>query len=253
MCIVADSSNLTNTKIYSYQKSLKRHGFVYSNTAESFVDKNSMILPIPSDVKNVQMFDGTKMKEFLDFANQCCPKEVTRGISKGLSRGIRIEKIGKYTVTYLSHSQLYSYLETADFEISEEMAEFLLTKYKNWSFISCEWEGKESIESQPIWIEFDTFYPSSLYFPTMDGHKDVPEQGKVERDHLIIASALNSNGFFEHPSSFGFDNTFDCVRLDGNLANGDTWVKIQPSLAKSFVSNDSYTSFNKRPESVIYY
>lgn len=243
MCIVADSSNLTNTKIYSYQLTDKRHGFVYSNTAESYVSNNAMLLPIPADVNTVQMLNGTSMIPFLEFADKCCPKPLSRGAL--ISKDIRQEKVGMYNVSYVGASKLKAFLAAAEFETSFEMIQFLLSKYSNWSFLICEWEGKETISTQPMQVEFDTLFPTHLYFPMMDGHGEVPEIGKVERDHLLVASAINSVGEFNHELSKS--GSFDCFRLDGMIENGDSWLFIETDLQKASCGDNSFTDFSKTP------
>jgi hypothetical protein len=236
MCIVADSAKLSKTKIFSYQKSEQTHGFLYSNNVASTVSNNAMILPIPCrEQEAVKLYDGTQYKPFLDLFYTLFYVPPT-SMKRSISSEMRVEQVGAYKVTFINYVALEPFLENANFNIQKDMINFLMNHYKNWVFTICEWQGTEPISTQPIHIEFDTMFRSDLYFPMMDGHKIAPQEGKIERDHILGFSTLNHKGHYSHISSPAPNKTFEGYKVKEWSKNGDSWMNLDAELSTSLLN-----------------
>lgn len=80
---------------------------------------------------------------------------------------------------------------------------------------------------------------------------EVPQRGEVIREYLIMMSTLESKGIFTHDLAFGKNTSFDAFRMDGMIANGDSYIHIEKDMIESIDSDYTFTSFHKKPESIV--
>ena len=249
MCIVADRSHLSNTRIFAGKYDplttpAFMQGFtdllIYSNDAVSFVSENCMLLPIPAEVNDVQVIDGTSFVPLIKELENVFPVELTRGISKK-SISIRQEKVGIYTVSYVSVNDLEKACKQYNFKIQSEMIEFLKTYYKDWTIVLCTWSGTDSISAQPVVITFNSAFSLEVYIPMTDGHGTVPKHGDVDRNHKVGIGVQGWSGNYELDTvkALGF-STFSGNILEGNHPNGDIYIDLNKSKT---ISNQLWNKF----------
>ena len=238
MCIFSGDAKVFGTTIFTRQISTDRHVTIYSNTVESKVSGNKMILPIPANVVTVSVKDGVPFIGLMGMINETCqPEYGTRSIGTVPPRK---EKVGMYNVTYCNLEQLKG-------QVSDELHEFFTEKYNIYSFVICEWEDTKPISSQPIVIQYDTLFKNFLYFPMMDGHGAIPKNQTIKRNH-----ALGFSGF-ANPGRYKFEKdtqliSFSSIKVDTETLNGDTWIYITNDLYQSATTNNySYTGFETNP------
>ena len=238
MCIFSGDAKVFGTTIFTKQLFNNQHVTIYSNTVESKVLGNKMILPIPANVDTVVVKDGVLFIGLMDKINETCqPEYGTRSIGTVPPRK---EKVGMYNVTYCNLEQLKG-------QVSDELHAFFTEKYKVYSFVICEWEDMKPISAQPIVIEYTTLFMDFLYFPMMDGHGAVPKVQTIKRNHALGFSGIADHGrykFIDSHQNIGFSS----FKIDTETLNGDTWIEIQDDLYQSATTNDySYTGFETDP------
>ena len=166
--------------------------------------------------------------------------ELTRGMSKK-SISIRQEKVGIYTVSYVSVNDLEKACKQYNFKIQSEMIEFLKTYYKDWTIVLCTWSGTDSISAQPVVITFNSAFSLEVYIPMTDGHGTVPKHGDVDRNHKVGIGVQGWSGNYELDTvkALGF-STFSGNILEGNHPNGDIYIDLNKSKT---ISNQLWNKF----------
>ena len=264
MCIVSAEARLSKTKIMSMELDSGRHMLSYANKVDNISGKpNSMILAVPGKLKSKWFHDTSEYSDFLkDIENQAgisydeSMGEYYLGMkSKGMrNRGFESFSVGMYDIMITDDiDNIYGFNEgpgqgnSNDLlkienrpEISEELLEFFRTQYKGWSFVVCVFDGRKTMESQPIAFEYEPFDNNWLYFPTMDCHTggapDLNE--KITMEHSLIyeypglTDRIVQNVKFSQkvPQKFMRRN-YVSTKWKERMQNGDMYLHL-PTLYK---------------------
>ncbi len=212
MCITSGPAELSKTKIMSFPLESGRHMFAYQNSVRNGVvgildslpfrlqgnqedaPPNSMILPIPGEVKEEWFYDTSNYNEFLDDIEKW-HKPKSRGLSKSVSNSVQADVFenGMYTIVVSKSADaildaVKTLPENKRPEIKKELLDFFESYYKGFSFVVCCFDVNKEMKSQPIMLEYEPTNPKYLFFPGMDSHDGgAPKVGEyVKTDHVLI-------------------------------------------------------------------
>lgn len=256
MSITSDLAELIGTiiaNLVDFENS--RHNLFYQNKMQNFSDGgNCMILPIPGKIN--KLHDTTEYGTFLeDIVKKLTP--LSRSMSKGVSKGITISQVGQYTVLQcdsIDPKAIWREIGKLDSKIRPSINSRLIEWYREfygpeWQLILACFNNKQELKAQPLWIEYEPFDFSKVFYPGADSHNGEPPLiGKpVHRDHTLLLGTYASNSV----GNVNFDPKFkgpkiiidalwkliENERFMMNMtSNGDWWGELDPVLNKTFKS-----------------
>ncbi len=260
MCITTDLAELIGTIIANLVDfENRRHHIFYQNKMKNLTDGgNCMILPIPGVITGLH--DTTPYGSVLcDIVNKLTP--LGRSMSKGGSQGITVSQIGQYTVLKCDSIDPKAILRaicTLDKSIRPSINARLIEWYREkfygpeWQLVLACFNNKQVLKAQPLWIEYDPFDFTKVFFPGADSHNGEPPLiGKpVHRDHKLLLGTYSSNSKgnlnfgpeFQGPEIIS-DAKWKLIHNEGFMMNmtinGDWWGTVDPKTQKliSFLLN----------------
>jgi hypothetical protein len=253
MCITNQRAVLEATKIISFRKKNGNVFLAYSNSVQNQSEgRNVMLLPIPGEIRNEWFYDTTTYNRFMnEIAQQTLISqylnygERSRGMSRGMLKGINRTTVGQYEVLYSKEiPELHDALLNAGVVVTAELLDFFADHYKGYTIVACLFDSKNKIDAQPIAFEYKPFNDSLIFYPTMDAHDgSAPKRGNVMVDHSIIVEdntrPLETPGnveFTQAVPDFIKEVNFGTFQLDNEYENGDFYVEstLRPDLKRSY-------------------
>ena len=276
MCITTGPAKLSKTKIMSFPLENGRFMFSYVNNVrngkggipfdlggfmegdldlEDFGERkpnenaNSMILPIPGEVREEWFYDTSKYNKFLDDIEEFHkPRTRSLSLSKGMaSNGVSVFENGMYTVVVSKNIEsikdaINTLPEEKRPEIQDELLNFFGDYYKGFSFVVCCFSGDKEMKAQPIMFEYAPNDPSKLFFPGMDAHDGgAPKLRKqVSVDHCLIAHANMKEALspdFTQDVPLVLQRPYMTSEETGSRINGDWYLDVDyntPNFVRTY-------------------
>jgi hypothetical protein len=267
MCITVAPADLTSTALFSLKEKNRMRTLIYTNKAESSVDKNMMLIALPClYMDSIVLTDltgqgETIMKQVYNFRyeNSSTVKHDSRGVmSKG---GLKLEKVGMYEVCYSKNlEELKAYCDIPE-PITHFYSKYSVDELMYFGFV---WYGKEPISSQPICITYDAGDLWNVpYFPMLDRHDKNDDINSlinswtseigISYDHFITygedielhENTKRTNNFFlgnkvYHVNCFNYTKSWhDYSKREHQFLNGDYYVEDNKLHRVAFTSGDT--------------
>lgn len=267
MCITTSRAKLSDTLVYvgeGIYKNDEVHVLAYQNKATSLprdwnsvAEPNAMVLPFPTqqEMGPANVIDTRQFKNFLkDISNASKHQARTlgfdsRGMTKGISRGVQLFDVGSYTVVLAEEvKQIPDALKLVRRDrrpnISEEFLAGYGAMYPNAPIAVCCWEGQ--IEAEPLLWWYKPTNKHQFFIPTMDAHDgSAPDvTAMVDSDHIISVGSTDNKRVGHHFPVFYRDKLSEEVqdllpkyvygtKVKGRVKNGDTYVDSNKIAAGS--------------------
>lgn len=193
MCITLEDSKMNGTTVGgTVNYKARTHIMLYKNNVKNLSGgPNAMVLPIMGKVLKVT--DTTHFNNFMDEIVQQLSE--TRG-AKGMMRGsIKTYQVGAYTILEAENATPKAIIKAIDKlkphqrpAMKDELLKWYKEHYGNPTLLLCCFTGTDTLNSQPIMVEYKPRNFNSFFIPGADDHHGkIPNLGlKTDRDHTLI-------------------------------------------------------------------
>lgn len=180
-----------------------RQFVVYSNTVDTPIANNTMVLPVPNP-ETVQFFNLSHYKIFWDnlkssFHNRYDEHNYTRSLayasrSASISDSLPVHSVGSYAVSIVPSTEDFSRLKANEFAIHPALPSLLANKYGvEFGYLVCKLR-KGNHGYHPFAYSHDIHPDRLLFLPTYHIHPDgsnLHAEEKGDWDHVIYAAGTD--------------------------------------------------------------
>ncbi len=202
MCILsAIVDKVASTKLFTcVLNDGERQFIVYSNTVDTPIQNNTMILPVPNP-ESVQFVDLSQYKNFFEDCQSSFRKKYDESYDSRYTCSLRsaaadhkplpVYTVGSYAVSIVPSAADFARLDRSQFSIERTLPPLLAQKYDDPSFgyLVCKLR-KGNHSYHPFAYTHDIHTNHLLFLPTYHIHPDgtdLMDEKEADWDHVIYA------------------------------------------------------------------
>ena len=232
MCVINGPARVAKTKILVVPDSKKyRQLTVYTNSVETQVENNAMILPVP--FPNTVKFHS--LDNYKDIFADCESQFPTPMFSRSAETNtLKVFKTNGYDVSIVPDIESFDQLDKNVFQLNSDVANLLKGKYSSdFGYLVCKLSTDGLVEYRPLAYSHTIMNNFKMFVPTLHYHGHEEKDGKADWDHVIysINNKANDQDRYSEKSALKLDlldppfnteqNTISKLELIGRYPNCD--------------------------------